>query len=304
MRFTKGSRKKVSSLETRINGVERLLTAVARLSLLLGSGLVCLGADLNLDALKASLEKQEGIKTMPLLFEVTRKLRDELSNEERAQVMKAANEEARAVKVAPPLLVTFAELEAAVRAKEMATAYKQALLLQQFFTKTLLANPPDREREFRLAQEAVDREPSYLNFYRLAISAGGTGRHAIAIEASQNAIGLLSKDPVMGSRADPFHALHNILTISLWEEGRRDLAAKALLESLDFGNKRIVRWCPDIFAAEKMWKGGEHAAVTAYFEKAVKVGFPACESSIKTWLAAINAGQAPDFKLPPPPARN
>lgn len=258
-------------------------------------------ADLGLEKLRESLAKQEGIQTMPLLFALGRRLSEEVPLPERTRVMKEVNEQIRQGGPTPSLMLVFAELEAAVQAKDLAHAYKQTLLLQQYLTRNMLSNQRDPEPEFEKAREAAAREPSYLNFYRLAAAANMAKRYGTVVEAATKALELLAQERFLGQRADPFHALYNLLAHAQWEEGRRDLAAEALLKSLDFGEKRIVRWCPDVFVAEKLWKGGEHEAVIGYFEKARKVGFPACESSMARWLAAMMVGQTPDFKLPPPP---
>jgi tetratricopeptide (TPR) repeat protein len=261
------------------------------------------GADLELGKLRESLANQEGIRTMPLLFALERRLREEVPVPERARVMKEVNEQIRQGGPAPGLMLVFAELEAAVQAKELPLAYKQTLLLQQYVTRNLISNRPDPEPEFEKAREAAAREPSYLNFYRLAVAANMAKRYGAVVEAAPKALELLAQERFMGQRADPFHALYNLLALAQWEEGRRDLAAEAILKSLDFGEKRIVRWCPDVYVAEKLWKGGEREAVIGYFEKARKVGFPACEASIAQWLAAMQVGQTPNFQLPPPPPR-
>ncbi len=259
-------------------------------------------ADLGLEKLRESLVKQEGIQTMPLLFALARRLSEEVPLPERTRVMKEVNEQIRQGGPAPGLLLVFTELEAAVQAKNLPHAYKQTLLLQQHLTRNMLANRPDPEPEFEKAREAAAREPSYLNYYRLAVAANMAKRYGTVAEAAPKALELLAQDRFMSQRADPFHALYNMLAHAQWEDGRRDLAVDALLQSLDFGEKRIVRWCPDVFVAEKLWKGGEREAVIGYFEKAMKVGFPACESSMARWLAAMAVGRTPDFQLPPPPA--
>jgi tetratricopeptide (TPR) repeat protein len=253
----------------------------------------------SISDLRAAVAKQDFREINRLAFEVFRQYRIDLSSEDRRQMAIENNQLIKQPTTVATLVKLIDELEASVEQRNKELSHRKAAQITLFAFRLEQANGPDPMTAFATAQTQAVSDPSFTNFYALALRANVAKQYPAAIEAANQALQRRSSDLLASSTPEGTHAVANLAANASFELGNMPEAERYLLESLNSESQHWRRLCPDWFVAEKLLNAGRREAVTQYFEKAYKQSFPKCQVSIATWIAELQSGKNPKFAAPP-----
>jgi tetratricopeptide (TPR) repeat protein len=253
----------------------------------------------SISDLRAAVAKENFREINRLAFEVFRQHRIDLSSEARRQMAIENNQLIKQPTTTATLLKLIDELEASVEQRDKELSHRKAAQITLFAMRLEQTNGPDPMIAFNTAKNQAAADPSFTNFYALALRANVAKQYAASIEAANKALQRRSSDLLASMTPEGAHAVANIAANASFELGNMPEAERYLLESLNSGGQRWVRMCPDWYVAEKMLNAGRREAVTQYFENAYKLPFPKCQESISLWISELKSGKTPRFTPPP-----